>query len=120
MSKYSFELKKAIVSEYLSNTISFRKLEKKYDIDRSVIRSWIYRVYFHGMESLLPNRAKYKYQQQQKIDIIEYKILNNLSFQVTAAKFGIVPSSVYQWQKKFNDGEFNTLNPQKDRTKKFP
>ncbi|WP_448949603.1 hypothetical protein [Latilactobacillus sakei] len=118
MSKYSFELKKTIVSEYLTNTTSFRKLEKKYDIERSIIRSWIYRVNLHGIESLLPNSAKPIYNQQQKIDIIEYKILNNLSFHTTAARFEIVPSSVYQWQKKFDDGEFDTLNSQEDRSTK--
>ena len=85
MSKYSFELKKTIVSEYLTNTTSFRKLEKKYDIERSIIRSWIYRVNLHGIESLLPNRAKPIYNQQQKIDGSyvknpDIKVRTNLTF----------------------------------------
>ena len=40
MAKYSFELKKQIVSEYLKVQGGYESLGKKYGVDNSIIRRW--------------------------------------------------------------------------------
>ena len=44
MAKYSYELKKKIVEEYLNGNASHKILAKKYQIGESQIRRWSYRI----------------------------------------------------------------------------
>ena len=41
MAKYSYELKKKIVEEYLFGKTSYSVLEDKYQIDESLIKNWV-------------------------------------------------------------------------------
>lgn len=41
MAKYSYELKRKIVEEYLFRESSYPVLENKYQIDESQIRRWV-------------------------------------------------------------------------------
>ena len=44
MAKYSYELKKKIVEEYLNGKAGHKILAKKYQIGESQIRRWSYRI----------------------------------------------------------------------------
>ena len=41
MAKYSYELKKKIVEEYLSGKTNYLVLEDNYQMDESLIRRWV-------------------------------------------------------------------------------
>lgn len=41
MAKYSYEIKRKLVDEYLKGKTSYRQLEEKYGIDKSHIIKWV-------------------------------------------------------------------------------
>ena len=73
MAKYSYELKKKIVEEYLSGKTSYSVLEDKYQIDESLIKRWVHNYKHFGDEGLMRSRNKRAYSVEFKIkDITRY------------------------------------------------
>lgn len=56
MTKYDLELKITIVNEYLSGTISYPYLAKKYRIRVSDIQDWVMIYKTNGIEGLKPKK----------------------------------------------------------------
>ena len=73
MAKYSYELKKKIVEEYLSGKTSYRDLESKYHVGNSQILKWVNNYKHFGDEGLMRSRNKRAYSVEFKIkDITRY------------------------------------------------
>ena len=72
MAKYSFELKKQIVLEYLSGNGSSDFLAKKYSIPQSkMVRNWIKNYNKFGDNGLRRSRERKKYSFEFKLHAVE-------------------------------------------------
>ena len=70
MAKYSYELKKKIVEEYLSGKTSYPVLENKYQIGESQIRRWVNNYKQFGDEGLMRSRNNRAYSVEFKLEAI--------------------------------------------------
>ena len=70
MARYSYELKKKIVEEYLSGMTSYSILEEKYQIDESMIMRWVNNYKHFGDDSLKRSRNKRAYSVEFKLEAV--------------------------------------------------
>ncbi|WP_180499621.1 transposase, partial [Aedoeadaptatus nemausensis] len=61
MAKYSYELKKKIVEEYLSGKTSYQALAMKYNIEKSALKLWVNNYKHFGDEGLMRSRNNREY-----------------------------------------------------------
>ena len=84
MEKYSYELEKKIVEEYLSGKTSHLVLENKYQIDESQIRRWVNNYNHLGDEGLMRSRYKRSYSEEFKLEAITRYETSKCSYQQLA------------------------------------
>ena len=85
MAKYSFELKKQIVLEYLSGNGSSDFLAKKYSIPQSkMVRNWIKNYNELGDNGLRRSRERKKYSFEFKLHVVELYLSSEVSYQELA------------------------------------
>ncbi|MEB8093524.1 helix-turn-helix domain-containing protein, partial [Mammaliicoccus lentus] len=102
--KYSLYFKLKLIREYKSGNEGYNSLSKKYNIDTSYIRKWLFQYDNFGVEGLTSGMTKRKYSKDEKLNIIYYRLEHRLSYKETAKVFGIMnPTLIAQWQKKYND-----------------
>ena len=70
MAKYSYELKRKIVEEYLFGKTSYLVLEDKYQIAYSQIRRWVNNYKHFGEEGLTRSRNKRAYSVEFKLEAV--------------------------------------------------
>ena len=81
MAKYSYELKKKIVEEYLSGKSSYRDLAIKYQIEKSVLRLWGNNYKHFGDEGLMRSRNKREYSVEFELESITRYETSECSYQ---------------------------------------
>lgn len=69
MTKYSEEFKLMVVQEYLSGSLGYRAIAKKYDIGDSPLRRWVRAFIEFGHSGLFVKKTKPFYSVQFKIDV---------------------------------------------------
>lgn len=122
--EYSEELKFAAVRDVLSGE-SLWETTKKYNISsRSVLRRWISK-YTCGKEikptrkgigqSRMNNGRKTTF--EERIEVVQYTIANNLDYQKSIAKYKVSYQQVYAWVRKYNAGGEEALRDNRGRTK---
>ena len=84
MAKYSYELKRKIVEEYLFGKTSYLVLEDKYQIDESLIRRWVNNYKHFGDEGLMRSRNKRSYSVEFKLEAITRYETSECSYQQLA------------------------------------
>jgi transposase len=90
MAKYSFELKKKIVLEYLNGHIGSTTLAKKYDIkSEKQVRQWIKSYKQFGDDGLLRSRKNEYYTFEFKLHMVELYLSNEVSYEDLALANGI-------------------------------
>ncbi|GEP83497.1 transposase [Staphylococcus piscifermentans] len=110
--KYNLEFKLQLIKEYKTGPLGYELLSKKYNIHDSYIRTWIYQYDTFGIKGLTAGMKKRKYSQEEKVEILEYRLKHQLSYKETAKKFNIVnPNIIAQWQKKLNEYGILGLKP---------
>lgn len=104
MTKYSSSFKIRLVKEYQTGVISIKGLAKKYHIPSDAqLHVWINQAEAHGLNSLKVKQNKYNYSQDFKLGVVNYVKTNEVSRMQTAAHFGISPSQVNSWVRKFQE-----------------
>jgi len=99
MAKYNFEFKLEIVTAYLAGEGGYKSLADRFSIpNKSTVRKWV-KVYETMGESGLKRRKSHKtYSVQFKLDVLQYKLRTEESYQNVALKFGIhEPSIIANW-----------------------
>ena len=94
MEKYSYELEKKIVEEYLSGKTSHPVLENKYQIDESQIRRWVKNYNHFGDEGLMRSRYKRSYSEEFKLEAITRYETSKCSYQQLALE---LPWRTHPW-----------------------
>ena len=79
MAKYSYELKKKTVVEYLNGQGGYRYLAKKYNIDSNLIRMWIAAYKELGNEGLKRRKKNKNYSFDFKLHVVELYLTTNIS-----------------------------------------
>lgn len=122
---YSQELKLAAVKEVLSHQCSIERATKKYGISsRSVLRDWISK-YTSEIE-LKPTRKGRglshmnkgrKTTFEERIEIVQYTIANEMDYQKAVVKYGVSYQQVYTWVRKYQAGHEESLQDNRGRNK---
>ena len=115
MAKYSYELKKKIVTAYLNGEGSFGYLAKTYGIaDRNKIRLWVNNYKNFGDDGLMRSRKQEKYSFEKKLYIVELYLSSEISYRDLAIQEGITnPSMIVNWVKLFRTAGTEGLRPHK-------
>ena len=114
MEKYSYELEKKIVEEYLSGKTSHPVLENKYQIDESQIRRWMNNYNHFGDEGLMRSRYKRSYSEEFKLEAITRYETSECSYQQLALELSLTnPSMIANWLRKYREASIEGLQTQK-------
>ena len=114
MAKYSYELKKKIVEEYLSGMSSYLVLEDKYQIAYSQIRRWVNNYKQFGDEGLMRSRNNRAYSVEFKLEAITRYETSECSYQQLALELGLTnPSMIVNWRRKYREEGIEGLRPHK-------
>ena len=117
MAKYDFEFKLAVVSAYLAGEGGYKSLANQFSIsDKSTVRKWV-KVYEAMGESGLKRRKSHKtYSVQFKLDVLQYKLRTEESYQDVALKFNMhEPSIVANWMRIWHKEGIDGLSKPKGR-----
>ena len=120
MAKYSFELKKQIVLEYLSGGGGSNFLANKYGIPQGkMIRNWINSYKAFGDDGLRRSREKKNYSFEFKLHVVELYLSNEVSYQDLAISQGINNHAmIAKWVNDFRIAGPDALRPKKKGRKK--
>lgn len=114
MAKYSYELKKKIVKEYLSGKSSYRDLAIKYQIEKSVLRLWVNKYKHFGDEGLMRSRNNREYSVEFKLEAITRYETSECSYQQLALELGLTnPSMIVNWRKQYRERGIEGLQSHK-------
>ncbi len=114
MAKYSYELKKKIVEEYLSGKSSYLVLEDKYQIAYSQIRRWVNNYKHFGDEGLMRSRNKRAYSVEFKLEAITRYETSECSYQQLALELGLTnPSMIVNWRRQYREEGIEGLRSHK-------
>ena len=114
MAKYSYELKKRIVEEYLSGKTSYRALESKYHVENSQILKWVNNYKHFGDEGLMRSRNKRVYSVEFKLEAITRYEASECSYQQLALELGLTnPSMIVNWRRQYREKGIEGLRSHK-------
>ena len=115
MSKYSYEIKKKLVTEYLKGEAGYDYLTKKYHLpSTSTARRWINAYKAFGEEGLMRSKENKKYTFGFKKHVVELYLTTEVSYQELAVSVGIkTPGVVTEWVRKYRSGGFDALRPKR-------
>ena len=115
MAKYSFELKKQIVNDYLNGLGGYQFLANKYRIPREkTIRQWINAYKASGDDGLKRSRQNKNYTLKEKLNIVELYLSNEISYQELANMHHINnPSLIARWVNDYRIAGIDALKPKK-------
>lgn len=111
--QYTAEFKEKVVREYLTGTVSYRKLAQKYGIFAdSTIKKWV--ELYNSHEELTDSRPKggflmakdntpRKTTMEERIAIVEDCISNGNNYGQTAQKYNCSYGQVYSWVRKYKE-----------------
>ena len=114
MAKYSYELKRKIVEEYLFGESSYPVLEDKYQIDESLIRRWVNNYKQFGDKGLMRSRNKREYSVEFKLEAITRYETSECSYQQLALELGLTnPSIIANWRRQYREEGIEGLRSHK-------
>ena len=114
MAKYSYELKRKIVEEYLNGHAGHKILAKKYQIGVSQIERWVNHYKYFGDEGLMRSRNKREYSVEFKLEAITRYETSECSYQQLALELGLTnPSIIANWRRKYREEGIEGLRPHK-------
>jgi len=120
---YSAELKLQAVKEYLEGKLSKYQIIDKYKISSTTqLSNWIKKYNGHSSIKAYKGEAKAMTKGrsttwQERIEIVQYCLLNQHDYHKTAGQFQVSYQQVYQWVKKFEDGGQDALKDGRGRKK---
>lgn len=130
-SSYTKEFKQSVASSYISGNYSLYDLSAKYNISHEVIRQWVNKIY-NGIElkNYNPKGEIYTMKSrnttfEERVEIVEWVIANDMSYKDAANKYGIKYALVYQWVHKYLKNGVDALKhkkrgPKPNRLKENP
>ena len=120
--KYSIEIKRLAVEDYLSEIGSLSSICTKYDISHeSMLLRWIKRYNEHG-DFKQPNNGGAIYMTKgrittldERIEIVSHCIANNKDYGKTIEQYGVSYQQVYSWVRKYEKDGSDSLIDQRGK-----
>ena len=114
MAKYSYELKRKIVEEYLNGRAGHKILAKKYQIGVSQIERWVNNYKYFGDEGLMRSRNRREYSVEFKLEAITRYETSECSYQQLALELGLTnPSIIANWRRQYREEGMEGLRSHK-------
>jgi len=102
-SKYSKEEKVQILMEYENGTSGIKIISKKYNIDRTTIKNWMWKYHNYGINSLINSKHNKSYSREFKEKIVLEYLSGDSSQKDLAIKYNLSDKSlVRRWLKIYN------------------
>ena len=103
MAKYSYELKKEIVTAYIQGEGGKKYLANKYGVKSPQnIMKWVKAYKEFGDEGLIRSRQNKKYSFEFKLSVVESYLTSELSYRQIALQYGLNnPSLIARWKSDF-------------------
>ena len=122
--KYSPEIKRMAVEEYLSGVGSLSDLCTKYDISKhSIMQKWVTWYNSHGDfkqpksgGAICMTKGR-KTTLEERIDIVSHCIANNNDYGLTIDKYSISYQQIYAWVRKYEAGGVDALSDRRGKRK---
>jgi len=120
LAKYTTQFKLEVVNRHLVGDIGFRSLSRLYGVDYGQVKRWVHLHQAHGEKGLTKKHAAFS--ASQKLEILQYMWVNQLSYMQAAAHFNIrSPGVIPGWERCYHSDGINALAPrQRGRPKKMP
>lgn len=120
MSKYSYDFKKQVVSEYLDGQGGTLYLAKLHGIsNHSQIQRWVAAYKKYGDNGLMRSRQHKTYSFEQKLHMVELYLSSELSYQELALQEGVHnPTLITKWVNDFRIAGPDALRAKKKGRKK--
>jgi len=120
MSKYSYDFKKQVVSEYLDGQGDTLYLAKLHGIpNHSQIQRWVAAYKKYGDNGLMRSRQHKTYSFEQKLHMVELYLSSELSYQELALQEGVHnPTLITKWVNDFRIAAPDALRAKKKGRKK--
>lgn len=120
MAKYSYELKKEVVMDYLNGGGGYKYLAERYGIaSKTDVKKWINNYTAFGDDGLIRSRKNYIYSFEKKLFIVESYLTREVSYQDLALQEGIRnPTQIVKWVNDFRIAGPDALRPKKKGRKK--
>lgn len=117
MANYSFEVKMAVVQDYLDGKGGYAYLAKKHSIkNKEQVLQWVNSYRDFGEEGLLRKRENQKYSVHFKLNAIELYQTSELSYREVASSLGMNnPSLIANWMRNFRAEGIDGLSKTKGR-----
>lgn len=111
MSKYSEQIKLAVVDLYLSGAAGYKAAGKQYGICHTMVREWVAAFRHHGVAGLRPKRNQV-YSADFKMKALQHMWDNQLTYTEAAAVFDIRNhGKLSTWERSYHDGGIAALAP---------
>jgi transposase len=108
-SKYSLETRIEVVNYVLNENHPKKAAARKFKINKSTVRQWVYAYEHHGIEGL--TTKDYFYSGYFKASVVKYMLANELSAYIVAAEFNIpTPSTICKWRRIYLEQGEDALN----------
>ena len=116
MKKYTFELKKRVVKEYLDGQGSALDLAAKHRMTTaSLVARWVSQVRSGGFKAL-HNHGWIRYPLEFKMEVVDYYLNNHVSLSATARYFEVDNPTISKWVSNYRKKGIDGLEPKdKDR-----
>lgn len=121
MSKYSEQVKLAVIDLYLSGAAGYKAAGKQYGVCHTMVREWVTAFRHHGVEGL---RAKPRqvYSAEFKLKALQHMWDHKLTYTEAAGVFDVRNHGVLSaWERSYHAGGIDALAPKKTlRHRKIP
>ena len=115
MAKYSYEIKKKVVAEYLNGEGSFGYLAQKHNIPaKTTLEVWVSAYKEFGDEGLKRSRKNNNYSFEFKLHVVELYLTTEVSYQELALTVGINnPCMITKWVNDYRIAGPDALRPKR-------
>ncbi|MFD2367872.1 IS3 family transposase [Pseudoduganella sp. GCM10020061] len=113
MSKYSEQVKLAVIDLYLSGAAGYKAAGKQYGVCHTMVREWVTAFRHHGVEGL---RAKLRqvYSAEFKLKALQHMWDHKLTYTEAAGVFDVRNHGVLSaWERSYHAGGIDALAPKK-------
>lgn len=118
MSIYSKNFKLKVVKAYLSQSAGQREVAASFNVGRTQLRDWVIGYKAHGAEALAPRTYAQHYSTAFKLTVLAYMRQHGESRLQVATLFKIPsPSTIFVWEKRYNQGGLEFLTDRRGRPK---
>ena len=119
MVKFSKIFKVQVVKDYLSSSLGYGLIARKYNIKcHSLVISWVHRYQAFGSSGLNVLAPKKVFDGSFKVDILKWMKTNKASYPETALHFNVSNvGTIWQWQHLFDTEGVEALYRSKGRIK---